>query len=70
MVGHHDCGEKFVPGAVVGEATGENDFACCGRQVPATEGRDSNEHRALVFLEVRELPPVAIFRFREQWARA
>jgi hypothetical protein len=65
MIGHNDCGEELVLTAVVSDTALENDLPRRGRQMLATDGGKRNEQCALIFLEVRESSPVAVFRFHE-----
>src|SRR5882757_6542585 len=65
MIGHHYSREKFVLAAVVSETAIKNNLPRSRRKVPATGGGKRDEQRSLVLLKVRELSPVAIFRFQE-----
>ncbi len=65
MIGHHDSSEKFVLAAVVSEAAIKNNLSRRWRKMPATDGRKRNEQCPFVFLKMRELSPIAIFRFHD-----
>ena len=58
---HDNCGMKSKSRAVVMKAMTKNYIPSLGRQRLAVECAKSDEHHSVVFLIVRQSPPVIVF---------